>query len=334
MAAAEFDIPEIKESIEIPKLREGVMSHAKSFLAPKPVQDYMGYPHELGEDWKERAIDKMGDLLGKYRSLKVFLDACVHCGACTDKCHYYLGTSDPKNMPVARQDLMRQVYRRYFTTAGKLFPKLVGAKDLHAANEADLDRHGGDPTRNGPERQWPGARRRVVALVAEGLQFLQPELLEHLEVVARVVIRRGRRGEEIQGFEGEGVGAEGVPVLLQGGVAVRAHAQLGAVAVELTGHVARHADQLLAVHQVAYRVDPHRARGVLVLADEFAAVGHDGDCMSAGIPSARADHDRGLAGSDGRLARSREAVIAKTSSGAHPRMPALTRCGRDARAPG
>jgi len=33
-------------------------------------------------------------------------------------------------MPVARQDLMRQVYRRYFTTAGKLFPKLVGAKDL------------------------------------------------------------------------------------------------------------------------------------------------------------------------------------------------------------
>jgi hypothetical protein len=46
VAAAEFDIPEIKESIEIPKLREGVMSHAKSFLAPKPVQDYMGYPHE------------------------------------------------------------------------------------------------------------------------------------------------------------------------------------------------------------------------------------------------------------------------------------------------
>jgi len=82
----------------------------------------MGYPHELGEDWKERALDKMGDLLGKYRSLKVFLDACVHCGACTDKCHYYLGTSDPKNMPVARQDLMRQVYRRYFTT-GQAVPQ-------------------------------------------------------------------------------------------------------------------------------------------------------------------------------------------------------------------
>ena len=38
--------------------------------------------------------------------------------------------SDPKNMPVARQDLMRSVYRRYFTLPGKLFPKLVGARDL------------------------------------------------------------------------------------------------------------------------------------------------------------------------------------------------------------
>ena len=72
----------------------------------------------------------MGELLGKYRSLQVYMDACVHCGACTDKCHYFLGTGDPKNMPVARQDLMRSVYRRYFTFAGKHFPKLVGAIDL------------------------------------------------------------------------------------------------------------------------------------------------------------------------------------------------------------
>jgi Fe-S oxidoreductase len=33
-------------------------------------------------------------------------------------------------MPVARQDLLRKVYRRYFTFAGKHFPKLVGAVDL------------------------------------------------------------------------------------------------------------------------------------------------------------------------------------------------------------
>ena len=72
----------------------------------------------------------MGELLGKNQSLQVFLDSCVKCGACTDKCHYYLGTSDPKNMPVARQDLLRSVYRRYYTTVGKIFPKLVGARDF------------------------------------------------------------------------------------------------------------------------------------------------------------------------------------------------------------
>jgi Fe-S oxidoreductase len=58
------------------------------------------------------------------------MDSCVHCGACSDKCHYFLGTGDPKNMPVARQDLMRKVYRRYFTFAGKFFPWLVGAANL------------------------------------------------------------------------------------------------------------------------------------------------------------------------------------------------------------
>ena len=62
--------------------------------------------------------------------MQVYLDSCVKCGDCTDKCHYYVGTTDPKNMPVARQDLYRKVYRRYFTFAGKYFPKLVGATDL------------------------------------------------------------------------------------------------------------------------------------------------------------------------------------------------------------
>ena len=41
-----------------------------------------------------------------------------------------MGTGDPKNMPAARQNLMRKVYRRYFTLAGKVTPWLVGAEDL------------------------------------------------------------------------------------------------------------------------------------------------------------------------------------------------------------
>ena len=58
------------------------------------------------------------------------MDICVRCGACADKCHFYIGSGDPKNMPVLRAELMRSVYRRYFTTAGRLFGALAGARDL------------------------------------------------------------------------------------------------------------------------------------------------------------------------------------------------------------
>jgi Fe-S oxidoreductase len=127
---ADFDTPELKEYPVIPHIQEGVMAHSKPFVAKEQFQEPLGFPGELVDNWEQVAIDKMGELTGKYRSLAVFLDSCVKCGACTDKCHYYLGTSDPKNMPVARQDLFRKVYRRYYTFAGKHFPKLVGATDL------------------------------------------------------------------------------------------------------------------------------------------------------------------------------------------------------------
>ncbi len=51
------------------------------------------------------------------------MDICVRCGACADKCHFYLGTGDPRNMPVARAELLRQVYRRYYTLGEALFPQ-------------------------------------------------------------------------------------------------------------------------------------------------------------------------------------------------------------------
>ena len=127
---ADFDTPEIKEYPVIPHLQEGVMAHSKPFVAKEEFQEQLGFPGELVDNWEQVALDKMEELTGKYRGFRVFLDSCVKCGACTDKCHYYLGTTDPKNMPVARQDLLRKVYRRNFTFAGKYFPKLVGAVDL------------------------------------------------------------------------------------------------------------------------------------------------------------------------------------------------------------
>ena len=130
MAKATFETPALKPYPVIPLLVEGATAHLKPYIASPTLQSNLGFPGELSEGWEQRAVAKMGDLLGKYRSLQVYMDACVHCGACSDKCHYFLGTGDPKNMPVARQDLMRSVYRRYFTWSGKHFPKLVGAVDM------------------------------------------------------------------------------------------------------------------------------------------------------------------------------------------------------------
>ena len=130
MATAKFETPKLKPYPVIPLIAVGAMAHSKPFIANAAIQTAIGFPGELTEGWEQRLVAKMGQMLDKYRSLRVYMDACVHCGACSDKCHYFLGTADPKNMPVARQDLMRAVYRRYFTFAGKHFPKLVGAVDM------------------------------------------------------------------------------------------------------------------------------------------------------------------------------------------------------------
>ena len=130
MAENKFETPIPQEYSRIPKIQKDASVHIAPFKSKEEFQSPLGYPADLVDDWKEKAINKMGELLGKYRSLRVFLDSCIQCGACTDKCHYYLGTKDPKNMPVGRQNLFRNVYKRYFTLPGKYFPKLVGATDL------------------------------------------------------------------------------------------------------------------------------------------------------------------------------------------------------------
>ena len=103
--------------------------------------EYLGLPNprkwqptdadwKLPPKWKETILEGMRERLEKYRSFRLFMDICVRCGACADKCHFYLGSGDPKNMPVLRAELIRSVYRRYFTAAGRLFPGLAGARDL------------------------------------------------------------------------------------------------------------------------------------------------------------------------------------------------------------
>ena len=85
---------------------------------------------KLPENWQQILRDGFRERLDKYRSLRVFLDGCVRCGACADKCHFYIGSGDPKNMPVLRAELLRSVYRHEFTAAGRMLGALAGARPL------------------------------------------------------------------------------------------------------------------------------------------------------------------------------------------------------------
>ncbi|MFH1076176.1 MAG: (Fe-S)-binding protein [Pseudomonadota bacterium] len=119
------------------KIRDGMYCYPAN---PKSLEA-LSFPHarkwspvdddwKLPENWKDIIIDGMGDRLKRFRSFQLFMDICVRCGACADKCHFFIGSGDPKNMPVLRAELIRSIYRKYFTIGGKMFGKLAGAREL------------------------------------------------------------------------------------------------------------------------------------------------------------------------------------------------------------
>jgi Fe-S oxidoreductase len=58
---------------------------------------------------------------------------CVRCGLCADACHYYLTNGELQDMPAYKLNLVLGVFKRHFTTTGKLRGSWTGAKRLDAA---------------------------------------------------------------------------------------------------------------------------------------------------------------------------------------------------------
>ncbi|MGB5987623.1 MAG: (Fe-S)-binding protein [Desulfobacterales bacterium] len=119
------------------EIRKGIACYAGN---PKSL-DTLGFPNsrtwscfdedwQLPDNWQQILHEGFKERLEKFRSVKVFMDICVRCGACADKCHFFIGTGDPKNMPVLRAELLRSVYRNDFTRMGKLLGRLGGARPM------------------------------------------------------------------------------------------------------------------------------------------------------------------------------------------------------------
>jgi Fe-S oxidoreductase len=63
------------------------------------------------------------------RQLKQYMDICVRCAICKDACHQYVATQDMKYLPARRAELVREIYRKYFTKAGEFMPALYEARE-------------------------------------------------------------------------------------------------------------------------------------------------------------------------------------------------------------
>jgi Fe-S oxidoreductase len=114
----------------VPRLEPGATRQLSPRASEAETNRALGFSEHLAEDWQARAVAALGEVVGERRSLKAYLESCMKCGACTDKCHYFLGSGDPLNMPVARQDLLRAPYKRYYTRLGRWLPWLVGAREF------------------------------------------------------------------------------------------------------------------------------------------------------------------------------------------------------------
>lgn len=82
---------------------------------------------EISKDKIEKAIEIIGRQEGR---LITQLNSCVHCGLCGESCLFYLSNMDNRFIPGRKVDLVSSVYKRYCTFTGKVFPALVGARDL------------------------------------------------------------------------------------------------------------------------------------------------------------------------------------------------------------
>lgn len=97
------------------------------------VEPFVARLQALDPDTVDRVRSAFTETLR--RDQAVDLNACVHCGLCTDSCHYALTdpASDDRNSPAYKLHLVEQVFRYESSPLARLVPGWSGARALDAA---------------------------------------------------------------------------------------------------------------------------------------------------------------------------------------------------------
>jgi Fe-S oxidoreductase len=82
----------------------------------------------VAEKVQEKAVQVLKDKMN--RQLLFYLDICARCSICKDACHQYVTTKDVRYLPAYRAELVRRIYKKYFTRTGKFIPALNGATEI------------------------------------------------------------------------------------------------------------------------------------------------------------------------------------------------------------
>ncbi len=83
-----------------------------------------------------KVVERMSKKLN--RQLVGSLVGCVHCGMCTESCHYVLANpDDPSYAPAYKADQIRKIFKRNFDWTGRIFPWWVHAEDIRTDEELE-----------------------------------------------------------------------------------------------------------------------------------------------------------------------------------------------------
>ncbi|MBM3789066.1 MAG: (Fe-S)-binding protein [Acidobacteria bacterium] len=108
--------------------RPALSSKQPAVAAAKPPAG----PAATDRDRGKEVIEAIQAIRGGPRVLRLYMEMCARCGTCATQCPVYFGKPEAGYNPVLRSDLIRRLYRRYSTPAGKLLGSLNGDCRLDA----------------------------------------------------------------------------------------------------------------------------------------------------------------------------------------------------------